>query len=186
MLYPELCATLYDKSSATGSIRQPVAPRKVSSTPTLQIEDVPIVNLGDDHVNLGDDHVNESSYETGFESGFGGDSSFPQSESTPNVEQGRPKKKSKQTIDLSDVEDDMRKIIANLVVATKTKEPTINECHAKLKGLELDGEDPLYLAAFGIFGQPSSSYRESWLELPSDPNILKGWIKMMAKTLGIM
>ncbi|KAK9067634.1 hypothetical protein SSX86_011745 [Deinandra increscens subsp. villosa] len=130
----------------------------------------------------------------------------PKHTSVLNVDGGRAKKKAKHTIDLTQPKVDMQKAIANLAknklmgstieanmretVANLAKNkftgPTIDDCYDKLKGLRLEATDPVFLAAFGIFSQPSNNYREAWMTLPSDPKVLKKWIIMMAKALGFM
>ncbi|KAK1427504.1 hypothetical protein QVD17_16190 [Tagetes erecta] len=183
---------------ATGSIRRPIAPRRASSSsqtsviPQHQIDSGPIESLDDENT-YEENTYEETSYDTGFE----GDSSIPEHTnapkhtrvpkhtSAPKEDRGRANKKAKHTINLTDLEVDMRKVIANLA-ENKPVRPTIDECHDKLKGLGLEATDPIFLAAFGIFSQPSNNYREAWMTLPSDPEVLKNWITMMAKTLGIM
>ncbi|XP_076883728.1 L10-interacting MYB domain-containing protein-like [Bidens hawaiensis] len=177
----ELCATLFDKNSTTCSIRRPIALRRASSSsqasviPLLQIDSGPIESLDDENT------YEETVYYTAFE----GDSSIPKNTNAPKEDRGWANKKAKHTINLTDLEVDMRKVIANLA-ENKPVRPTIDECHDKLKGLGLEVTDPIFLAAFGIFSQPSNNYREAWMTLPSNPEVLKNWITMMAKTLGIM
>ncbi|PWA87104.1 myb/SANT-like domain, Harbinger transposase-derived nuclease domain protein [Artemisia annua] len=118
------------------------------------------------------------------DTGLKGGSSVPPSVSAPIVDGNRPRKKSKKNIDLTDLEADMRKAIA--IFANENKGPTIDDCHEKLKNLELESTYPMFLAAFAIFSQPSNNFRESWMTLPSNPDVMKGWIKMMAKTLGYL
>ncbi|KAK9067636.1 hypothetical protein SSX86_011747 [Deinandra increscens subsp. villosa] len=84
----------------------------------------------------------------------------------------------------STIEANMRETVANLA-KNKLTGPTIDDCYDKLKGLRLEATDPVFLAAFGIFSQ-SNNYREAWMTLPSDPEVLKKWITMMAKALGFM
>ncbi|KAJ0435506.1 hypothetical protein HanIR_Chr17g0894021 [Helianthus annuus] len=63
--------------------------------------------------------------------------------------------------------------------------PTVRECYEKLKLVGLDQVDPLFLAAFHIFGV-SSDMREAWMALPEIPEVLRGWIGMTAKSLGLI
>ncbi|KAM0026166.1 hypothetical protein Hdeb2414_s0020g00554981 [Helianthus debilis subsp. tardiflorus] len=62
--------------------------------------------------------------------------------------------------------------------------PSTEECYEKLKLVGLEPIDPLFLAAFNIFGQ-YIQMRQAWMTLPSDPEVLKGWIKMTRTTLGM-
>ncbi|PWA39581.1 myb/SANT-like domain, Harbinger transposase-derived nuclease domain protein [Artemisia annua] len=95
----------------------------------------------------------------------------------------RPKKKAKTSrVTFDDLAADMQVALRHMV---KTKdEPTSAECYEKLKLVELQSMDPLFLAAFNIFGQ-SRDMREAWMALPSDPDVLKGWIQMTGRTFGI-
>ncbi|KAK1429692.1 hypothetical protein QVD17_11907 [Tagetes erecta] len=182
----ELCATLFDKNSATGSIRRPIAPCRASPSsqtsviPFQHIDSGPIESLDDENT------YEENTYEeTGYDTGFEGDSSIPEQTnapehtrvpkhtSAPKEDRGRANIKAKHTINLADLEVDMRKVIANLA-ETKPVRPTIDECHDKLKGLGLEATDPIFLAPFGIFSQPSNNYREAWMTLPSDPEPIDG------------
>ena len=63
--------------------------------------------------------------------------------------------------------------------------PTVLECSEKLKLVGLDPVDPLFLAAFHIFGV-SSDMREAWMALPPIPEVLRGWISMTATSLGLI
>ncbi|KAJ0442085.1 hypothetical protein Hanom_Chr07g00610481 [Helianthus anomalus] len=73
-----------------------------------------------------------------------------------------------------------------LQVLIKGKEgPTVRECSEKLKLVGLDPVDPIFLAAFHIFGV-SSDMREAWMALPEIPEVLRGWIGMTAKSLGLI
>ncbi|GKE41057.1 hypothetical protein Tco_1464462 [Tanacetum coccineum] len=89
---------------------------------------------------------------------------------------------------VSEFEEDMKQAIVNLAKGgfSKNKGPLADECHEKLKILELESNDPLYLAAFLIFSQPGGNYRDTWMTLPSDPNVLKGYIQMVAKQLSLI
>ncbi|KAK9073932.1 hypothetical protein SSX86_006526 [Deinandra increscens subsp. villosa] len=118
----ELCATLFDKNSATGSIRRSIASRRASSSqnsiiPTLHIDNGQFESQADEN----------TCDETGYETGFEGDSSFSEHPSVPEhtsglehtgvtkqtsvpaVDRGRAKKKARNTVELSDLEVDMRK-----------------------------------------------------------------------------
>ena len=95
----------------------------------------------------------------------------------------RPKKKAKTSrVTFDDLAVDMQCALRHLV---KTNDgPTPSDCAEKLKLVDLPRLDPLFLAAFNIFGQ-SRDMREAWMALPSDPDILKGWIEMTGRTFGI-
>ncbi|GJZ60252.1 hypothetical protein Tco_0616068 [Tanacetum coccineum] len=112
-------------------------------------------------------------YESSFEDG---------SSKEPNVARGRRKKKSKKDYELGELEETMKNAITN-IAAQENQGPTMDECHEKLKSMSLEPDDPIFLAAIGIFCQ-SKSYREAWMLLPSIPNVLKKWIELMARQMG--
>ncbi|KAD6795991.1 hypothetical protein E3N88_06887 [Mikania micrantha] len=102
-------------------------------------------------------------------------------EATPD---SNPSKRSKTTksssINSDDLAHDMRQALQYLI---KGKEgPTVAECYEKLKLVGLDPVDPLFLAAFHIFGV-STGMREAWMTLPDIPEVLRGWIVMTATSL---
>ncbi|GJS27540.1 hypothetical protein Tco_0488160 [Tanacetum coccineum] len=120
------------------------------------------------------EHVNlNAGYDSSFEDG---------SSKEPNVARGRRKKKSKKDSELGELEETIKNAISN-IAAQENQGPTMDECHEKLKSMRLKPDDPVYLAATGIFCQ-SKSYREAWMLLPSIPNVLKKWIEMMARQMG--
>ncbi|GJX99581.1 Myb/SANT-like domain, harbinger transposase-derived nuclease domain protein [Tanacetum coccineum] len=178
LLYPELCRILFEKCSASGSIRRPVAEKRPSS----QNSGVKLVEVEDD-VNsfnkeggssAASEHVNlDAGYDSSFEDG---------SSKEPNVARGRRKKKSKKDSELGELEETMKNAISS-IAAQENQGPTMDECHEKLMSMRLEPDDPIYLVATGIFCQ-SKSYREAWMLLPSIPNVLKKWIEMMARQLG--
>lgn len=149
----------------------------VSSSPhvqTLQIQDGSLHNLEDD---------DGESYEQSFQNG----DEVPTNNKgqTSNDNEARPKKKAKTsntTITLDDLAKDMQKALKLMVKSMEG--PSTDECYEKLKLVGLEPIDPLFLAAFNIFGQ-SIQMRQAWMTLPSDPEVLKGWIKMTGTTLGM-
>ncbi|GKD31381.1 Myb/SANT-like domain, harbinger transposase-derived nuclease domain protein [Tanacetum coccineum] len=86
----------------------------------------------------------------------------------------RPKKKAKTTrVTMDDLIVDMQSGLIHIVKTTHG--PTTKQCYEKLKLVGLRSTDPVFLAAFNIFGQ-SRQMREAWMTLPSEPDVLKGWI----------
>ncbi|PWA55230.1 myb/SANT-like domain, Harbinger transposase-derived nuclease domain protein [Artemisia annua] len=174
MPYRKLCATLFDKSYATCSISRSPNPRNSSLSLNPNVY---VVQSEDAYVNIQEACI---IHDTSLKGG----SSDPPCVNAPIVDGDRPRKKSKKNIDLTELEADMRKVIANST--DENKGPTIDDYHEKLKKLELESTDPMFFAAFTIFSQPSNNFGESWMALPSDPDVMKGWIKMMEKTLGYL
>ncbi|KAD7480215.1 hypothetical protein E3N88_03351 [Mikania micrantha] len=87
------------------------------------------------------------------------------------------------SVNSDDLAHDMRQALQYLI---KGKEgPTVAECYEKLKLVGLDPVDPLFLAAFHIFGV-STGMREAWMTLPDIPEVLRGWIVMTATSLGLI
>ncbi|PWA60978.1 myb/SANT-like domain, Harbinger transposase-derived nuclease domain protein [Artemisia annua] len=197
----DLCDYLFTKCGASGSIRRPVAERRpvvkvvevedgsvrrpvVEGRSSSQNSGVKVVEVEDDVNSFNEDggswaaseHRNvDASYDTSFEGG---------SSKEPNVARGRKKKRSKKDSELCELEENMKSAIAKIAVQ-ENQGPTMEECHEKLKKLGLESEDPIYLAALGVFCQ-SKSHREAWMVLPSEPNALKKWIQMMARQIGIL
>ncbi|KAD5960663.1 hypothetical protein E3N88_12135 [Mikania micrantha] len=108
----------------------------------------------------------------------------PTREPTP---ESNPRKKSKTTksssINADDLAHDMRKALQYLIKGNEG--PTVVVCSEKLKLVGLDPVDPLFLAAFHIFGV-STGMREAWMALPDIPDVLRGWIAMTATSLGLI
>ncbi|GJS81408.1 hypothetical protein Tco_0747949 [Tanacetum coccineum] len=136
----------------------------------LQIEDVPI-NEGGSSVPLTTNENHEADFDIGYENDFEGSSLAPSPRSPSRV---RPKKKAKGGV--SEFEEDMKQAIINLAKGgfSKNKGPSADECHEKLKIIGLESNDLLYLAAFLIFSQPRGNYRDTWMTLPSDPDVWEG------------
>ncbi|PWA49303.1 myb/SANT-like domain, Harbinger transposase-derived nuclease domain protein [Artemisia annua] len=202
LLYPHLCADLYEKCAATGPKRQVFGkrnrtPPSSSLNPVnqvLQIEDVPNDEGGSPVPPPTNENCNvdfDTEYDNSFESG----TPVPPPTSPSRVKSPsrgkspsrvRPKKKAKGGI--SEFEEDMKQAIINMAKGgfSKNKGPSADECHEKLKVLELESSDPLYLTAFLIFSQPGGNYRDTWMTLPSNPNVLKGYIQKVGKQLGLI
>ncbi|GKC54189.1 hypothetical protein Tco_1076934 [Tanacetum coccineum] len=95
----------------------------------------------------------------------------------------RPKKKAKTSrVTMDDLMVDMQSALRHIVGTTDG--PTTEQCYEKLKLVGLRSTDPVFLAAFNIFGQ-SRQMREAWMTLPSEPDVLKGWIELTGRQLGI-
>ncbi|GJX29489.1 Myb/SANT-like domain, harbinger transposase-derived nuclease domain protein [Tanacetum coccineum] len=95
----------------------------------------------------------------------------------------RPKKKAKTfCVTMDDLMVDMQSALRHIVGTTDG--PTTEQCYEKLKLAGLRSTDPVFLAAFNIFGQ-SRQMREAWMTLPSEPDVLKGWIDLTDRQLRI-
>ncbi|GKC56060.1 Myb/SANT-like domain, harbinger transposase-derived nuclease domain protein [Tanacetum coccineum] len=80
----------------------------------------------------------------------------------------RPKKKAKTfCVTMDDLMVDMQSALRHIVGTTDG--PTTEQCYEKLKLAGLRSTDPVFLAAFNIFGQ-SRQMREAWMTLPSEPD----------------
>ena len=220
MPYPNLCASLFDGSSANGSIKwtsTQTTPAYTSSSShrvqRLLIDDNPFNGLEDDD---DDDASNDTSARAPSDKAHGGSTERPDKRSkttdasterpdkrskTTNASTERPDKRaktsdastdrtdrtdmdkaSKTSVSLDDLSLDMQKALQHMV---NSKEgPTVEECYERLKLVELDPMDPIFLAAFHLFGM-SMNMREAWMTLPPIPGVLKGWIKMTGTTLGM-
>nr|XP_043616204.1 uncharacterized protein LOC122588135 [Erigeron canadensis] len=159
-----------------------------SHVQTLQIEDGSYHNLEDDDED-GDSHEQNAQNGDELPTNNEGPSVRPKKKAktsnTSNDNEVRPKKKSKSSktsITLDDLASDMHNALKHMVKSMEG--PSTEECYEKLKLVGLDPIDPLFFAAFNIFGQ-STQMRQAWMTLPSDPEVLKGWIKMTGITLGM-
>lgn len=203
MPYPNLCASLFDGSSANGSIKwtsTQTTPADTSSSShrvqRLLIDDNPFNGLEDDD---DDDASNDTSARAPSDKAHGGSTERPDIRSkTTNASTERPDKRaktndsftdrtdmdkaSKTSVSLDDLSLDMQKALQHMVNSKEGQ--TIKECYERLKLVELDLMDPIFLAAFHLFGM-SMNMREAWMTLPPIPGVLKGWIKMTGTTLGM-
>ncbi|KAF5785857.1 putative Myb/SANT-like domain-containing protein [Helianthus annuus] len=178
--HPDLFIAVFEGLSATGGNQwtstQTSGVSSSTQVQTLQIEGAS-VHLEDDD---GDSH--EQSFPMGDEDPINNEGPSVQPNDDSEV---RPKKKaktSKNSITLDDLASDMRDALKHMV--KNMEGPSIDECYEKLKSVGLEPIDPLFLGAFNIFGQ-STYMRQAWMTLPSDPEVLKEWIKMTGTTLGM-
>ncbi|KAL8235936.1 hypothetical protein R6Q59_017018 [Mikania micrantha] len=189
--FPELCAALFDGNSATGSMKwtssqttSVVGSSSCQRVQQLLITDSIFHDTEDDADTS--HHTSEPTPDPTFEP-----TPDPTFEPTPDTREAtpdsNPSKRSKTTksssINSDDLAHDMRQALQYLI---KGKEgPTVAECYEKLKLVGLDPVDPLFLAAFNIFGV-STGMREAWMTLPDIPEVLRGWIVMTATSLGLI
>lgn len=148
---------------------------------TLQLEDTNFHGLDDEN---DDEYYHENDFQTGEE--VPSNNEGPSSRTTPNVDEVRPKKKtktSKSTINLDELASDMQAALKHMVKSMDG--PSTQECYEKLKLVGLEPVDPLFLAAYTVFNE-SVQMRATWMQLPSDPEVLKGWIKMTGKRFGFL
>lgn len=178
MPYPELYIALFEGISASGSNRwtstqttSGVGSSSHTRVQTLQITDNAFDDMEDD---------DGTSHQTG---GATPDPSSP-SDAPPSVE--RPRKKAKASnptppISMDQLALDVHNALQHLV---KGKDgPTVDECYQRLKLVGLDPSDPLFVAAFQIFGT-SADMREAWMTLPAIPELQQTWIERTATSLG--
>ncbi|CAI9285600.1 unnamed protein product [Lactuca saligna] len=198
LLFPELCAELFDGSSSSGNLNY-----ATSHTPSghgsssfhikpLQLMDTPSINIDDDDDDYFSNHASEPFTQ------------LPPSDASPSAASpsGNPNKRAKPTtprpqassaspyppssashitsITADDLALEMQKALRHL-----TQGPTIPQCLEKLELLELGTIDHLQFDAYNIFGR-TMSIREMWVNLPNDPEILRGWIEMTATSLGVL
>nr|GEW36986.1 putative nuclease HARBI1 [Tanacetum cinerariifolium] len=187
LLYPDLCTYLYEKCVASSPNRQVYGkqnrtPPSSSHNPVnqvLQIEDVPI-DEGGSSIPPPTNENHDANFDTRYDNDFEGGYQVPPPKSPSRA---RPKKKAKGGV--FEFEEDMKRAMINLAKCGffKNKGPSADECHEKLKIIGLESNDLLYLATFLIFSKPGGNYRDTWMTLPPDPNVLKGYIQMVAKQL---
>ena len=176
MPFVDLCTALWEGCSATGVGRwtssQTTSGHESSSFAPLQLTDTPTVALDDD-----DDTTSHHTSE-------------PQPAAPPNkrAKPSTPRAQAtsaspKASITSDELALDMQKALRHLINGPIGH--TIPQCLEKLEFLELDPIDLLRFAAYHIFGG-SLNVREMWMNLPNDPEILKGWIAMTGTSLGVL
>lgn len=170
LAFPDLCIALYDGTSATGARHWAPSsnvprPGGLSSSNSQSIHSFDVDNISDD--------------EEG-ENGNNNDGSVPPpiSISDDNI----PKRKSKVSANKwTQLEENMSNALVAMIEGPKGT--SMKDCIDKLKTIGLEPTSPIYIAAFGIFGD-SPAHREAWLMLDSDPEVLKGWITMIRGKMG--
>ncbi|CAI9290360.1 unnamed protein product [Lactuca saligna] len=86
----------------------------------------------------------------------------------------------KTSVTTDDLALEMRKSLQHL-----THGPLFPQCLDKLELLELAIVDPLRFAGYHIFGR-TISIREMWVNLPNNPEILRGLIEMTTTSFGVL
>nr|KAJ0202649.1 hypothetical protein LSAT_V11C500258800 [Lactuca sativa] len=210
--YPNFCASLFDGSSVSSSIKwtsTQTTPADTSSSShcvqRLLIDDNPFNGLEDDDDDDDDDDdaSNDTSARAPSDKAYGGSTYRPDKRAkTIDASTDRPDKSAKTTdastdrldkgaktnkafktsVSLDELSLDMQKTLQHLV--NRKEGPTVEECYERLKLVGLDPMDPIFLAAFHLFGM-SMNMREAWMTLPLIPEVLKGWIKITGTTLGM-
>ncbi|KAL8215769.1 hypothetical protein R6Q57_022606 [Mikania cordata] len=182
--FRDLCAALFDGNAATGNC-------KWSSTQTTSIVGSSYIHCVQQFLLMDtEDDAGTSQHNTPKQTA---DPSFePTHEPSPDPTyvpspepnpRKRPRTSKSTSISANDLANDMKKALQYLI---KGKEgPTVLECSNKLKLVGLDPVDPLFLAAYHIFGV-SAGMRETWMALPDLPKVLKGWLTMTAGSLGLI
>ncbi|KAL7603641.1 hypothetical protein Lser_V15G20722 [Lactuca serriola] len=193
--YPNLCASLFDGSSTSGSIKwttTQTTPTDTSSSShcvqRLLIDGNPFNGLEVD-----DGASNDTSDWASIDRAHGASTDrLGKRAKTTDASTDRPDKRAKTTyasndaiktfVSLDELSLDMQKALQHLV---NSKEgTTVEECYERLKLVGLDPMDPIFLAAFHLFGM-SMNMREAWMTLSPIPEVLKGWIKMTGTILGM-
>ncbi|KAL8240341.1 hypothetical protein R6Q59_013696 [Mikania micrantha] len=190
--FSDLCAALFDGNTATGNCKwtSTQTTSMVGSSSCQRVQQLLLTNsvfhdteddAGTSHQTSEPipDHTSDPNFEPASEP-------IPEPTREPTPE-SNPRKKSKTTksssINADDLAHDMRKALQYLIKGNEG--PTVVVCSEKLKLVGLDPVDPLFLAAFHIFGV-STGMREAWMALPDIPDVLRGWIAMTATSLGLI
>ncbi|KAL8257514.1 hypothetical protein R6Q59_029555 [Mikania micrantha] len=163
--FPDLCAALFDGNAATGNCKwsSTQITSIVGSSSIHRVQQFLLMDTEDD-AGTSQDNTPEQTVDPSFE---------PTREPSPDP-----------------TSNDMKKALQYLI---KGKEgPTVLEV---LKGwlamtayhilVGLDPVDPLFLAAYHIFGV-STGMREAWMALPDFPEVLQGWLAMTTGSLGLI
>ncbi|CAI9293373.1 unnamed protein product [Lactuca saligna] len=201
LLFPELCAEIFDGNSASGNLSY-----DTSQTPSghgsssfhvapLKLMDAPSINIDEDDYfsNHTSEHFTQPPPSAASPSAdspsAASPSSYPNKRAKPSTPRPRAPSASpdppscaspKPSITRDDLALEMQKALRHL-----TQGPTIPQCLEKLELLELDPVDPLRFATYHILGG-TMNIREMWVNFPNDPQILRGWIEMTATSLGVL
>lgn len=100
----------------------------------------------------------------------------------PNLEEVRPTKRSRQSLNQPDntlLQEQMSNALKLMV--QKDTGPSVQECKEKLNALGWGAQNALHKMALGIFCE-SASYREAWMLLEEDE--IENWVLMVARKLG--
>ncbi|KAL4587613.1 hypothetical protein LXL04_000485 [Taraxacum kok-saghyz] len=160
LVFPELCATLFDGNSATGNMRW-TSSQTTSAAGSSSCPVVPLQLTGTSFHALDDDDDGISLHSDG---------PFP---NAPSPTANRPQKRAKPTTlrghsatpstpcsssPIDNLSLKIEQALEHLMkVPIKPKIPTIPEYVEKLEVLQLEPDDPLRLAAFHVFGGVTSA-----------------------------
>ena len=198
-MFLELCAELFDGSSASGNLSYATSQTPSGSSSfhgaPLQLLDAPSINIDEDDFfsNHTSEHFTQTPPSAASPSADSPYAASPSGNPNKRAKPSTPRPRapsaspdppscasSKASITADDLALEMQKALRQL-----TQGPTIPQCLEKLELLELDPIDPLRFAAYHIFGG-TMNIREMWVNLPNDPHILRGWIEMTATSLGVL
>ncbi|XP_076920118.1 uncharacterized protein LOC143581164 [Bidens hawaiensis] len=154
--FPELCARLFDGNIVTGN------GKRILTQTTSEVGSSSSCHRVQPHLIM--DTVLHGTKDDA-------DTSHQTSKATlePNPNK-RVKNSKSSSITDDDLALDVLKALHYLIKGKKG--PTVLECSEKLKLIGLEPVDPLFLAAFFIFGV-SSDMREVWMALPDIPDVLR-------------
>lgn len=172
--FPELCRTLFESVSATGS--NVWGPACMTSRPRtsafIQTLELPAIERLEFVENCDNPSMGSTSR---------GDVPSPGTESYSNVQ--KPTRKRKQQLN-SDFESKLDKLADILI--EKHSGATLEDCTDKLERLGWDNNDPLHLTATMIFGE-SQNYRDLWMHLDENNHTrLETWVRRVGSKLGYL
>nr|XP_043610823.1 uncharacterized protein LOC122582489 isoform X2 [Erigeron canadensis] len=157
LVFPELCAQLFDPVVATEVESGGSASERSRSCPE------PLLNQDTGDIN--------GTHETS--------TSKPTCSSSP-VEAQRPTKKTKvsKNSHISTIEEDMSKALK--LIIDSNNGPTFKDCRDKLQELGWGAKNPLHKMALVIFCE-SATYREAWMQLQLDE--VEDWVSIIGRKL---
>ncbi|CAI9293491.1 unnamed protein product [Lactuca saligna] len=206
LLFLELCAELFDGNIASGNLSY-----ATSQTPSgqgsscfhvshVKLIDAPSINIDED--DYFSNHTNEHFTQPPPSAASPSADSSSANSPSAALPSGNPNKRAKPStlrprapsaspdppscaspkasITVDDSALEMQKALRHL-----TQGPTIPQCLKKLELLELGLVDPLRFFAYQNFGG-TMNIIELWVNLPNDPQILRGWIEMTTTSLGVL
>ncbi|KAL6556799.1 hypothetical protein OROHE_006675 [Orobanche hederae] len=177
LAFPNLCITLFEGTSATGSC--------VYAPSSTRERTVVLSSSFTSHF-----HSTQNEEEDDEDEGSNVDIPNADPSTVSPIPHSSKLNKKRAKVDMDELAWDMKGALHPLV--TRQVPPvvpppttTFDACLERLNTLGLDPCGPLYQAAIDIFGH-TTLLRETWLINSPDPKILKDWIFRTARRLGFI
>lgn len=192
LTFPDLCTQLFDgvaSTSTNGRGSNSTRPRTITQPNEPEPNELIVLGIEEGVINQAQGSSNPShnisTPSTPSHSStpsFEGDRPRQINGDNPNLEERRPTKRARQSLNQSNntrLEEEMSNALKLMV--QKDSGPSVQECKDKLNDLGWGAQNSLHKMALGIFCE-SASYREAWMILEEDE--IENWVLMVARKLG--